>query len=240
MSVHLQSGLKKITKTFSYRRLEVVTGSPAAGDFKERWPALFCEAEIKAEFGRITTISLEQSFMYKLDHYTPTRIALMKAKGGVLGTKLRPFLETLSQKELAKCCSCTIIIYRNITMENVFTSIPLAEKLLEKNLTIVGTLFQDKTDIPPIRRPSKLREKHRMRIWIQWQHDHECEQEESRHWLRVEAPAADKMAMLQRTKVFCTKGQHNTELCPHSKDRVSALLTLTFDTLHRLYVGSLI
>ncbi|KAI9541429.1 hypothetical protein NQZ68_029797 [Dissostichus eleginoides] len=79
---------EKMTETFSYRRLKVVTGSPAAGDFKERWPALFCEAEIKAEFGRITTISLEQSFMYKLDHYTPKRIALMKAKGGVLGTKL--------------------------------------------------------------------------------------------------------------------------------------------------------
>ncbi|XP_034086759.1 uncharacterized protein LOC117555849 isoform X2 [Gymnodraco acuticeps] len=90
---------EKMTKTFSYRRLEVVTGSPAAGDFKERWPALFCEAEIKAEFGRITTISLEQSFMYKLDHYTPKRIALMKAKGGVLGTKLRPFLEKLSQED---------------------------------------------------------------------------------------------------------------------------------------------
>ncbi|KAF3841504.1 hypothetical protein F7725_007366, partial [Dissostichus mawsoni] len=51
---------------------------------------------IKAEFGRITTISLEQSFMYKLDHYKPKLIALMKAKGGVLGTKLRPFLEKQS------------------------------------------------------------------------------------------------------------------------------------------------
>ncbi|KAJ4945802.1 hypothetical protein JOQ06_023480 [Pogonophryne albipinna] len=55
--------------------------------------------QIKAEFGRITTISLEQCFMYKLDHYTPKRIALMKAKGGVLGTKLRPFLEKLSQED---------------------------------------------------------------------------------------------------------------------------------------------
>ena len=35
-----------------------------------------------------------------------------------------------------------IIIYRNITMDNFFTSIPLAEKLLEKNLTVVGTLRQ--------------------------------------------------------------------------------------------------
>ncbi len=37
---------KKWQKTFSYRRLEVVSGSPAAEDFKERWPALFCEAEV--------------------------------------------------------------------------------------------------------------------------------------------------------------------------------------------------
>lgn len=35
--------------------------------------------------------------MYKLDHYKPKRIALMKAKGSVVGTKLRPFLGKLSQ-----------------------------------------------------------------------------------------------------------------------------------------------
>ncbi|KAJ4949471.1 hypothetical protein JOQ06_020986 [Pogonophryne albipinna] len=45
-------------------------------------------------------------------------------------------------------------------MENFFTSIPLAEKLLEKNLTIVGTLRQKKPDIPPVMKPSKSREKH--------------------------------------------------------------------------------
>ena len=53
-----------------------------------------------------------------------------------------------------------VIIYRNITMENFFTSIPLAEKLLEKNLTIVGAVRQNKPDIPAVMRPSKLREKH--------------------------------------------------------------------------------
>ncbi|XP_067101197.1 piggyBac transposable element-derived protein 4-like [Osmerus mordax] len=49
---------------------------------------------------------------------------------------------------------------RNITMDNFFTSVPLAEKLLEKNLTIVGTLRQNKPDIPSVMKPSKLREKH--------------------------------------------------------------------------------
>ena len=37
---------EKMAKTFSYRRLEVVSGSPAAADFKDRWPALFCEAQV--------------------------------------------------------------------------------------------------------------------------------------------------------------------------------------------------
>ncbi|MEQ2297917.1 hypothetical protein AMECASPLE_039640, partial [Ameca splendens] len=86
-----------MAKTFCCRRLEVVSDSPAAADFQERWPALFCEAEIKEEFRRITTISLEQTFMYKLDHYTPKLTTLMKGKGGVVGTKLRPFLDKLSQ-----------------------------------------------------------------------------------------------------------------------------------------------
>ncbi|XP_048836075.1 uncharacterized protein LOC125711317 isoform X2 [Brienomyrus brachyistius] len=59
----------------------------------------FCEAEVKEEFRRITTASLEQRFMFKLDHYTPKLTALMKAKGGVMGTKLRPFLDKLSQSQ---------------------------------------------------------------------------------------------------------------------------------------------
>ncbi|TNN53222.1 hypothetical protein EYF80_036583 [Liparis tanakae] len=84
---------EEMAMTFSMRRLETVTGSPAADDFEQRRPALFSEAEIKAEFRRITTIPLEQTFMYKLDYYTPKLISLMKAKGGVLGTTLRPLLD---------------------------------------------------------------------------------------------------------------------------------------------------
>ncbi|XP_072550640.1 uncharacterized protein [Salminus brasiliensis] len=86
-------------KTFSYRRLEVVSGSPAADEFRERWPALFCDAEIKEEFRRITTVSLEQSFMYKLDYYTPKLLVLKKSKGGVVGTKLRPHLDKVYEKK---------------------------------------------------------------------------------------------------------------------------------------------
>ncbi len=62
----------------------------------------FLSIQIKEEFRRITTVSLEQSFMYKLDHYTTKRIALMMAKGGVIGTKLRPFMDRLSRVGLFK------------------------------------------------------------------------------------------------------------------------------------------
>ncbi|KAK0148644.1 hypothetical protein N1851_011039 [Merluccius polli] len=90
---------EKMSKTFSKRRLEVVSGTPAAEDFRERWPALFCEDGIKEEFRRITTIALEQTFLNKLDAYTPKLLDLMKAKGGEVGTKLRPFLFKLSQED---------------------------------------------------------------------------------------------------------------------------------------------
>lgn len=58
---------------------------------------LFSDVFFKEEFRRITTFSLEQHFIYKLDQYTPKRITLMKAKGGVVATKLRTFLDKLSE-----------------------------------------------------------------------------------------------------------------------------------------------
>ena len=47
---------------------------------------------------------------------------------------------------------------RNVTADNFFTSVQLAESLLDKNLTLVGTLRQNKPDIPPIIKASKSRE----------------------------------------------------------------------------------
>lgn len=37
---------EKMSKTFSYRRKEVVHSSPTAGEFKARWPALFHIQEV--------------------------------------------------------------------------------------------------------------------------------------------------------------------------------------------------
>ncbi|XP_056880909.1 uncharacterized protein LOC130521345, partial [Takifugu flavidus] len=64
----------------------------------------------------------------------------------------------LGETVVQQLCSGIRGTGRNITMDNFFTSVPLAEKLLEKDLTIVGTLRQNKADIPPVMKPSKLRE----------------------------------------------------------------------------------
>lgn len=39
---------------------------------------------------------------------------------------------------------------RNLTTDNWYTSYPLAQKLLQKNITLVGTLKKNKREIPPI------------------------------------------------------------------------------------------
>nr|XP_022908188.1 piggyBac transposable element-derived protein 4-like [Onthophagus taurus] len=46
---------------------------------------------------------------------------------------------------------------RNLTIDNFFTSVPLATYLLDKNITVVGTLRQNKRDIPREMKASKDR-----------------------------------------------------------------------------------
>ncbi|XP_060755461.1 piggyBac transposable element-derived protein 4-like [Neoarius graeffei] len=68
--------------------------------------------------------------------------------------------KNLGEKVVQQLCSVIRQTGRNITMDNFFTSVPLAQSLLEKNLTLVGTLRQNKADIPPIMKPSDSRERY--------------------------------------------------------------------------------
>lgn len=68
--------------------------------------------------------------------------------------------KNLGENIVHQLCSGFRHTGRNINTDNVFTSVPLAEHLLEKGLTIVGTLRQNKPDTPPVMKASRSREVH--------------------------------------------------------------------------------
>ena len=47
---------------------------------------------------------------------------------------------------------------RNVTMDNYFTGVPLAKTMLQRKLTIVGTMKKCKREIPECMKPAKSRE----------------------------------------------------------------------------------
>ncbi|XP_020359599.1 uncharacterized protein LOC109906345 [Oncorhynchus kisutch] len=69
-------------KTFALRHQEIVQSSPTVEHLRTRWPALFLEAQVHAEFQRITNQSLQQTFYSALDHHTPRLLTLFREKEG--------------------------------------------------------------------------------------------------------------------------------------------------------------
>ncbi|KAK7877038.1 hypothetical protein WMY93_032256 [Mugilogobius chulae] len=83
----------KMDKTFPIRQQEIVNSAPPVKVIRERWPALFTEKQIIAEFNRITTLSLENNFYEALDRYTPQFLKLFKSKKGSKGGKLSKIVQ---------------------------------------------------------------------------------------------------------------------------------------------------
>ncbi|XP_060920037.1 uncharacterized protein LOC132994000 [Labrus mixtus] len=83
---------EKMAKTFAHRRNEIINHSPCIEDIKARWPALFEPSPFQDEFLRITMVSLESQFMFKLDEYTPRLLKIFHSKGGSMGLKLQSIL----------------------------------------------------------------------------------------------------------------------------------------------------
>ncbi|XP_030586383.1 uncharacterized protein LOC115781106 isoform X2 [Archocentrus centrarchus] len=88
---------RKMDKTFSYRRLEVVRETPMVQDFQERWPALF---KINAEFKRITTLPLQSRFLSQLDILSSKLIALYKKRGGLIGKRLKSIMDQMTEEDV--------------------------------------------------------------------------------------------------------------------------------------------
>ncbi|XP_034085183.1 uncharacterized protein LOC117554779 [Gymnodraco acuticeps] len=117
----------KMEKTFSHRRLEIVEQRPLIGDFKCRWPALFQQSEVNAEFLRITTSPLQSKFMWQLDHFSDKLLKIFKIKGGLKGHKIK---EALAISDLFEnihikrgCILRSIAIYLNEDPDSFLRSI---------------------------------------------------------------------------------------------------------------------
>ncbi|KAL7394881.1 hypothetical protein ABVT39_006193 [Epinephelus coioides] len=68
-----------MTSTFSQRRREIIGDEPLITEVISRWPALFHERQIKAEFKRIVTTDLLESFLDGLDGLVPRLLEMYKA-----------------------------------------------------------------------------------------------------------------------------------------------------------------
>ncbi|KAI4895784.1 hypothetical protein NFI96_029000 [Prochilodus magdalenae] len=75
----------KKAHTFAYRQQEVVDQEPSIKDFKDRWPALFQQKEVNAEFQRLMAVPLKERFMAQLDLHSSQLIRVIRAKGGAKG-----------------------------------------------------------------------------------------------------------------------------------------------------------
>ncbi|XP_039676775.1 uncharacterized protein LOC120571757 [Perca fluviatilis] len=89
----------KMDQTFPLRRREIVEAEPPVKTLKERWPALFTERQVFAEFNRIATTNLENDFFGAVDRYTPRFVTIFKSKKGSVGEKLAEIVQQIDSRK---------------------------------------------------------------------------------------------------------------------------------------------
>ncbi|XP_048121850.1 uncharacterized protein LOC125309168 [Alosa alosa] len=89
-----------MSATFSKRRKEIVGDQPLIGDVIARWPAMFCERRVRAEFKRVVSTDLLESFLDGLDELAPRLLELYEAatKSGKKPT-LKAILDCLKKDD---------------------------------------------------------------------------------------------------------------------------------------------
>ncbi|XP_073668726.1 uncharacterized protein [Paramisgurnus dabryanus] len=87
---------KIMDSTYALRRQELVNSEPPVKDTIERWPALFTESQVMAEFCRLTSKNLKIEFFKELDKYTPRCLDIFKSKGGRAGQTLKAYLHQVA------------------------------------------------------------------------------------------------------------------------------------------------
>ncbi|KAM9468204.1 uncharacterized protein Hap1MRO34_014871 [Clarias gariepinus] len=143
-------------RTFALRRHEVVEDSPFIAEFKNRWPALFTEREVSAEFCRITTIPLVSKFMGQLDHFSSQLLKNFKKKGGVAAQKITDILSVLDQsitiEKKRECILKALVVYLNedpssLVKEYMDTEHDEAQILMSKTTLGIYAIKREGADV---------------------------------------------------------------------------------------------
>lgn len=115
---------RKMEKTFAYRRQEIIKGMPFIAEVKNRWPALFSETEVVAEFTRITMVPLLSTFMAKLDRYADHLLRVFKKKGGTAKRNINLIMAAMdgnpSVDVRRECILKAVCVYLNEKPDDLF------------------------------------------------------------------------------------------------------------------------
>ncbi|KAL2082779.1 hypothetical protein ACEWY4_022597 [Coilia grayii] len=107
---HLSLTILNAMTTFSLRRKEIVQDQPLVSTIKQRWPGLFFEEEVCAEFFRINRIDLKSTFLTSLDNHTQGLLTMYRAKARQgRWNNLYKLLEELDSQTL--CFQSDSVIY---------------------------------------------------------------------------------------------------------------------------------
>nr|XP_055070029.1 uncharacterized protein LOC129451008 [Misgurnus anguillicaudatus] len=88
----------KMDLTFSLRRREVVSDQPPVSTIKRRWPALFLEEQVYAEFKRITGVDLHLAFHKALEVNAKGLIRMYQSRRGDGQNDLNAILNSLDEQ----------------------------------------------------------------------------------------------------------------------------------------------
>ncbi|XP_051996463.1 uncharacterized protein LOC127653711 isoform X2 [Xyrauchen texanus] len=88
----------KMETTFPLRRKEIVNEQPLVSVIKERWPGLFLQEQLCAEFQRITCVDLKTAFMTSLNKHSNALIKMYQAKSKDLADEMKIILDHFDEQ----------------------------------------------------------------------------------------------------------------------------------------------
>ncbi|XP_063349901.1 uncharacterized protein LOC134641414 [Pelmatolapia mariae] len=97
---------------------------PFIAEVNNRWPALFSETEVVAEFTCITMVPLLSTFMAKLDHYADSLLGVFKKKGGTAKRNINLIMAAMdgnpSVDVRRECILKAVCVYLNEKPDDLF------------------------------------------------------------------------------------------------------------------------